>query len=202
MNKGSILFIGRRYKQALAAYEEAIKLDPQNAVFYIHYGNTLSKLKSYEQALVAYEKAIQLEPENVFAHHMRGIILAQLKRYKEAEQAIDQALQAQMMPAFMQPEAGSSKNLSGGQKRRQLPSKVWLFVKRLFFLIQKMLLIITQKDAPSLFSNATRKLSTLLRKLLHSTLVTSRPIQIRYAHLPRSEGTKRCSQPSSRGTTG
>ena len=55
------------YDRALAAYDEALHLDPENPCFenpYFHYnrGKALSHLQRFEEAVTAYEKAIDLKP--------------------------------------------------------------------------------------------------------------------------------------------
>jgi len=80
-----------QYKEALAAYEEAIKLDPNFAIAY-NKGNALSDLKRHEEALAAYEQALRLDPKAAFAWNGKGNALYSLKRYEEALAAYEQAL--------------------------------------------------------------------------------------------------------------
>ncbi len=85
--------IARRYPEALAAYEQAIQLDPGYAAAYCNKGNALSDLKRYEEALAAYEQAIQLAPNDALAYYNKGVTLSDLKRYEEALAAYEQAIQ-------------------------------------------------------------------------------------------------------------
>ncbi len=57
----------KRYDEALVAYEEAIRLDPNFAGTYINKGSTLSTLGRYEEALAAYGQAIRLDPTDARA---------------------------------------------------------------------------------------------------------------------------------------
>jgi len=50
----------KRHEEALAAYEQAISLDPNYAAAYNHKGDVLNKLNRKEEAQQAYEKARQL----------------------------------------------------------------------------------------------------------------------------------------------
>src|SRR6266699_1091567 len=52
-----------RYEKALAAYELALRLDPDDALAYNGKGNALDDLNRYEEALVAYEQAIIQDPD-------------------------------------------------------------------------------------------------------------------------------------------
>src|SRR6266700_683593 len=59
---GSIYLNTKRYQEALLAFEQAIQLDPNDAVIYNGKGLALSNLNRYGEALAAYEQAIRLDP--------------------------------------------------------------------------------------------------------------------------------------------
>jgi len=90
--EGAILMNLRRYEEALAAYEQAIRLDPNFARAYNGKGLTLNSLKRYEEAIAAFEQAIRLDPNNAEAYNFKGIALNSLKRYEEALAALEQAI--------------------------------------------------------------------------------------------------------------
>ena len=69
---------------ALAAYEQAIRLDPNSSIAYHNKGNALNELKRYEEALIAYEQAIRLDPTDAVTYYNKGVALEKLKRYEEA----------------------------------------------------------------------------------------------------------------------
>jgi tetratricopeptide (TPR) repeat protein len=81
-----------RYEEAIAAYDQAIRLDPNNADAYNNKGVDLYDLKRYEEAIVAYDQAIRLDPNNADAYYNKGNTLYDLKRYEEAIAACDQAI--------------------------------------------------------------------------------------------------------------
>src|SRR5258708_3940807 len=81
----------KRYEEELAAYEQAIRLDPTDAHAYFSKGNALYMLKYYEEALAAYEQAIRLDHNDVDYYNSKGIALRNLKRYEEALAAYEQA---------------------------------------------------------------------------------------------------------------
>lgn len=82
----------QRYEEELAAYEQAIRLDPTDAYAYLCKGNALYMLKRYEEALGAYEQAIHLDSTNADYYYMKGHLLYHLKRYKKALTAYEQAI--------------------------------------------------------------------------------------------------------------
>ena len=53
-------YVLKRYEEALAAYEQVLRLDPNNALAYNNKGYVLNKLNRKEEAQQAYEKARQL----------------------------------------------------------------------------------------------------------------------------------------------
>ena len=81
-----------RSTEALAAYEQAIRLDPNFALAYYNKGVALRALKRYEEALSAFEQAIRLDPNEANAYRNKGIALSALKRYEEAFSAFEQAI--------------------------------------------------------------------------------------------------------------
>ncbi len=89
---GSIYLNTKRYQKALLAFEQAIQLDPNDAVLYNGKGLALSNLNRYGEALLAYEQAIRLNPNNADAYFNKGNILDELKRYEEALAAYEQAI--------------------------------------------------------------------------------------------------------------
>jgi tetratricopeptide (TPR) repeat protein len=92
LEEGVTLSDFKRYEEELAAYEQAIRLDPTDAHAYFSKGNALYMLKRYEEALAAYEQAIRLDPTNADYYYMKGHLLYNLKRYKKALTAYEQAI--------------------------------------------------------------------------------------------------------------
>src|SRR5260370_21793635 len=93
LDEGGTFHRLQKYDEALAAYEQAIRLDPNSAIAYDNKGWALSALKRYEEALATCEQAIRLDPNFAKAYDRKGWILSALKRNVEAEQAYEKALQ-------------------------------------------------------------------------------------------------------------
>src|SRR6266702_1857140 len=64
-----------RYDRALAAYEQALEIDPTFARAHRNRGDAFYDLKRYNEALAAYEQAIQLDPYTARAYKSRGDVL-------------------------------------------------------------------------------------------------------------------------------
>ena len=62
--KGYLLADLGRQNESLAAYEEAIKIDPADALTWSEKGSQLVQLKRYNESLPAFERALELTPES------------------------------------------------------------------------------------------------------------------------------------------
>lgn len=74
----------KKYEDAVAAYTEAIKLQPKSDLAYHNRGYALAKLGRYEEALADCNRAIELDPKDDSAYNNRGYALDELARHKEA----------------------------------------------------------------------------------------------------------------------
>lgn len=80
------------YDRALHAYEQAIRLDPNNPLAYYGQAKIYWEQKRYQEALYAYDQIVRLQPEDPFFHALKGNALYELGRYVEALSAYDRAL--------------------------------------------------------------------------------------------------------------
>jgi Flp pilus assembly protein TadD len=103
VNKGDALGESGKYDEALQAFNEAIRLDPQNADAWNDKGYALELLNKTTEADVAYAKAnelylqafdmaIKLDSKNSSAWHNKGVVLVELGRYNEAIQAFHEVI--------------------------------------------------------------------------------------------------------------
>ena len=95
VNEGIALYDLKRYEDALAAYDQAIRLNPNDVLAYFAYvnrGGAFYNLKRYEGALTAYNQAIRLDPNDADAYYNKGNSLFGLGRYEDALVAYEQAI--------------------------------------------------------------------------------------------------------------
>jgi serine/threonine protein kinase len=90
---GGTYLNAKRYQEALLAFEQAIQLDPNDAVIYNGKGLALSNLNRYGEALIAYEQAVQLNPGFENAYINKAYALYKLRRHPEALTACERAIQ-------------------------------------------------------------------------------------------------------------
>jgi len=81
-----------KHKDALLAFKEAIRLQPDNALAHSLLGTAYSSLGRFEEAEPCYKKSIQSKPDFYAPYFNLGSIYNQLGRHKEAIEAYKQAI--------------------------------------------------------------------------------------------------------------
>ncbi len=71
---------------SIAKYDEAIRLNPQNAHAYNKRGETYGQLGKYKRAIEDYDEAIRLNPQLASAFANRAVAYTYLGRDLEAQQ--------------------------------------------------------------------------------------------------------------------
>ena len=110
--KGCILFRMGRYKEAIKAYSDAIKIaskkegkeaaicvqPPMSIVkksslgkAHIGKGNVHTEMGEFNESIIEYDKAIEIDDKNIIALNNRGVVLGQQGKYDEASEAYDTA---------------------------------------------------------------------------------------------------------------
>jgi Flp pilus assembly protein TadD len=90
-NLGVALATKNRQAEALANFQEAIRINPRWADLHNNLGNVLRQTGRFQEALVEYRKAIQLNPNLPAAHKNSGEVLVELGRFQEAVDQLSQA---------------------------------------------------------------------------------------------------------------
>lgn len=83
--KGNKLYEEKKYDEAIASYEAAIKLSPTQWGYYFNLGLSYKKLDEREEAKAAFEKAQELNHESYNANKELAEILAKLGNFDEAK---------------------------------------------------------------------------------------------------------------------
>ncbi|HVU41279.1 MAG TPA: tetratricopeptide repeat protein, partial [Xanthobacteraceae bacterium] len=95
---GDILLQRGRHRDALKAFDAAIRQAPQAAEPHANRGVALQALGRLEEALAEEDKALRIRPDYAAAHFNRGNVLKGMKRTEEAIAAFDRALKSR--PGF------------------------------------------------------------------------------------------------------
>ncbi|MGQ4646505.1 tetratricopeptide repeat protein [Lyngbya aestuarii] len=80
------------YSEALASYNQAIAISPDNHKAWMLRGGALTHLDRYEDALSSFERALEIKPHDPAASLFRGVALHQLGHYKNAYASYNQIL--------------------------------------------------------------------------------------------------------------
>ncbi|WP_017314499.1 tetratricopeptide repeat protein [Mastigocladopsis repens] len=89
---GNLYVSGQNNEEAVASYDQALKIKPDYDSAWNNRGNALGNLGRYEEAVASYDQALKIKPDDDSAWYNRGIALGNLGRYEEAVASYDQAL--------------------------------------------------------------------------------------------------------------
>jgi tetratricopeptide (TPR) repeat protein len=89
---GNKLYADQKFPEAVAAYENAIRLDPGNWRYELNLGLAFKKMDRSEEALAAFHKAAELSPESFSANKEAGEALAKAGRWDEARPFYEKAV--------------------------------------------------------------------------------------------------------------
>lgn len=92
LQEGAAHLNAKRYREALAAYDQAITIDLTSPAAYYGKGIVLGHLQQHVQAVDAFNQAILFEPTHMLAYYCKGIAFGHLGRYQESLAATDQAI--------------------------------------------------------------------------------------------------------------
>jgi len=80
-------------REAVAALDEAIALDPGREANYLDVGMILTEARRYEGAFVAAQKALEVAPDSYRAYRLKGNVENKLDRLKDAERSYGRAVE-------------------------------------------------------------------------------------------------------------
>ena len=92
ISKGWTLYRQGKYDDAIKAYDEAIRLDPNLASAWNEKGKVLFMQRLYDSAIQAYDEAISLDPNFAMAWFNKGFALNAIEKFDEAIQAYNEAI--------------------------------------------------------------------------------------------------------------
>lgn len=98
---------------AIADFDRAITLDPEQSRTYLNRGNAVMMTGAYREALQNYSEALLLNPQDVRAWINRGVVLRNLTLYPLAIKSFDQALRLNALAGHIYGERGRTYELMG-----------------------------------------------------------------------------------------
>jgi tetratricopeptide (TPR) repeat protein len=82
----------RQYADAVASYDKAVFIRPNNADAWLNRGIALDNLDRYSDAVASYDKAIAIRQNDANVWNNRGIALRKFGRYADAVASYDKAI--------------------------------------------------------------------------------------------------------------
>jgi len=85
INLGGVHLYDRNLDEAIACYEEGLRLRPDLAKAHFDLGTALAFKDRMDEAIAEFREAVKLKPDYVKAHHNLGSALGKAERFAEAE---------------------------------------------------------------------------------------------------------------------
>ena len=82
-----------QYEEAIADYDQAIRLQPDFASFYFSRGHARVELGQYEEAIADYDQTIRLQPDQAHFYINRSNAKTKLGQHQEAIADLQAALE-------------------------------------------------------------------------------------------------------------
>ncbi|MEG3892053.1 tetratricopeptide repeat protein, partial [Microcoleus sp. Z1_A1] len=93
LEQGLLYSFGEEYAKAIASYDKALEIKPDNHEAWNNRGNALGKLGRREDAIADYDKALEIKPDFHKAWYNRGVKLRKLGRREDAIADFDKSLE-------------------------------------------------------------------------------------------------------------
>ncbi len=95
MGKGQTLLKLDKPEEAIASFDEALRLDPHNTDVLVRKGAALERLQRMDEAIACYDLAIAADSSMTMAYLYKGGVYNRMERYSEALECYEQALKTQ-----------------------------------------------------------------------------------------------------------
>ncbi|MEG3836971.1 tetratricopeptide repeat protein [Microcoleus sp. Z1_C3] len=93
LNNGNQLLESGNLEEAIAAYRNAIELNPDLSWSHHNLGEALAKLGKLEEAIAAFRRAIELNPDFSWSYHHLGDVLERQQQWEESVAVFHQAIE-------------------------------------------------------------------------------------------------------------
>ena len=90
---GVQLQAGQYFEQAIARYDEALRLDSDHTLAYNNRGTAYQEFRRHQRAIDDFDAAIRLEPQLPIAYVVRAQVYTTLGQAEEAQRDLDRAVE-------------------------------------------------------------------------------------------------------------
>ena len=112
--EGAKLVEQGKMEEALEAFENAVRLDSNDAVARLNLAYTYDRQGRNEEAIAEYQRAIELSPSNLLAYNNLGVLYDKMGHYDEAIGEFQRALEIDPT------DANTLKNLEHAKKNKAI----------------------------------------------------------------------------------
>ncbi len=91
--KGAELLTGEDFEGAMAQFNEAVKMDPNNPIGYYHRGRVYDAQQKYDEAITEFNFALTYDPTYAEAYNSRGIMWVQKQQFEQAIRDFDKTIE-------------------------------------------------------------------------------------------------------------
>jgi len=95
LGKGQTLLKLDKPEEAIACFDEALAIEPENTDVLVRKGAALERLQRMDEAIACYDMAIAADSSMTMAYLYKGGVYNRLERYSEALECYEQALKTQ-----------------------------------------------------------------------------------------------------------
>ena len=142
---GKALLKYNQKEEAIACYEQSLKLNPNLSQAHHNLGEIYSREEKWQAAISSYQKAIKLNPRFSWSHHSLGKAFANTQQWEKAISAYQEALQLNPQAAVTYHCLGDAlvnqkeldKAIIAYQKAIELQSETWVVHHKLANLFQE-----------------------------------------------------------------
>jgi tetratricopeptide (TPR) repeat protein len=93
LEKGVELVVKGKYNEAIHAFNQAIQIDPTDAVAYNNRGAAYGQMGNHTQQIEDCNKALQFNPKDAVAYNNRGVAYGELGNYEQEIEDCTKAIQ-------------------------------------------------------------------------------------------------------------
>lgn len=93
VNWGNLLFLEKKFSQAILAYQKARDLNPDYYPAQINLANTFLEIEGYQEAIISALKSLELDSQSLMAHSILGNAYLETQGYANSMSHLEKALQ-------------------------------------------------------------------------------------------------------------
>ena len=174
---GVELVVQGKYDEAINAFNQAIQLDPTDAVAYNNRGAAYGQMGNHKQQIEDCNKALQLNPKDAIAYNNRGVAYGELGYYEQEIEDCTKAIELNPKLAVAYYHRGIASQKLGNRTQAETDKKMAyaLNPKRTW---DKVEIIATEKVAPPADEKPLKVIGKRERTLQNPTQAHEKSVKV------------------------